>query len=100
MQGQSLQQMHRDIVYGHPEGVEPLGHTTKCEVQGMYIKNRVFTVQGHPEFNQEIVEELLELRHDQGIFEDEWYKDCMARVGKHQDGVVVAQAFLRFLLDD
>lgn len=116
----SLHQMHKDVVFEHPasapslqqykegkhvEGdeankIEPLGHSPACEVQGMYCKNRLISVQGHPEFNQEIVTELLEARHEQGVFGDELYKDGMERVGNHHDGVVVAAAFLRFLLED
>jgi len=92
--------MHRDIVYYCPKGVEELGSSPRCKVQGMYIPGEVLTVQGHPEFNEEIVKELLETRHEQGIFDDKTYEDAMARVGKQQDGVVVAKAFLRFLLDD
>ena len=91
--------MHRDIVYNYPDGVEPLAYTEKCAVQGMYIPHRVITVQGHPEFNEEIVRELLIARHASGIFDDEQFKDMMGRVDKYQDGVVVSKAFLKFLLD-
>jgi len=65
----------------------------------MYIRNRLITVQGHPEFNEEIVRELLEVRHKQGIFDDETFEDAMQRVGNGHDGFVVAEAFLRFLLE-
>jgi GMP synthase-like glutamine amidotransferase len=92
--------MHRDAVFEYPPGVEELAYTKGCSVQGMYIHKRLITVQGHPEFNEEIVRELLEARHELGIFDDETFADAMSRVDKYQDGVVVAQAFLRFLLDD
>ncbi len=91
--------MHRDIVYAYPDSVEHLGHTDRCDVQGMYEKNRLITVQGHPEFNGEVVSELLQRRHDQGIFNDEMYNDGMSRVQKHHDGVAVAVGFLKFLLE-
>lgn len=91
--------MHRDIVYAYPDSVEHLGHTYRCDVQGMYEKNRLITVQGHPEFNGEVVSELLQRRHDQGIFNDEMYNDGMSRVQKHHDGVAVAVGFLKFLLE-
>jgi GMP synthase-like glutamine amidotransferase len=91
--------MHRDIVYNYPEGVEELAYTEKCAVQGMYIPKRIITVQGHPEFNEEIVRELLIARHASGIFNDEMFEDAMGRVDKSQDGVAVSSAFLRFLLD-
>lgn len=96
----SLHQMHRDIVYEYPKGVEELGASPRCSVQGMYAKGRVITVQGHPEFNQQIMTGLLEERHAKGIFNDELYEDGMARAGKHHDGVAVSSAFLRFLLED
>lgn len=91
--------MHRDIVYNYPEGVEELAYTAKCSVQSMYAARRLITVQGHPEFNEGIVRELLEARHASGVFDDELFEDAMARVDKYQDGVVVAQAFLKFLLE-
>ena len=91
--------MHKDLVYYYPNGVEELGSSGACKVQGMYIPNRVITVQGHPEFTQEIVAELLENRHELGVFGDEIYKEAKSRLGIPHDGVLVAQAFLKFLRD-
>lgn len=96
----ALHQMHKDIVYEYPEGVEQLAYTEKCAVQGMYAKDKLITVQGHPEFTEEIVRELLIARHGSGVFDDATFEDAMGRVDKYQDGVVVAQAFLRFLMDE
>lgn len=92
--------MHRDAVYEYPETVEQLGASSRCSVQGMYARGRFISVQGHPEFTKQIVTELVEARHSQGIFNDEQYEDALARVGNHHDGVTVASAFLRFLLED
>ena len=92
--------MHRDIVYCYPEGVEELGSSPVCRVQGMYAPRRLITVQGHPEFDQEIVTEILESRHAMGIFDDEAFEAAMRRVGRPHDGVVVGKAFVDFLLDD
>lgn len=91
--------MHRDIVYNYPEGTEELGYTDNCAVQAMYISKRFITVQGHPEFNEDIIKEILVTRHEQGIFTDEQLKDSLARADKYQDGVIVAKAFLKFLLE-
>ena len=66
----------------------------------MYIPRRVITVQGHPEFTEEIVAELLETRREQKIFGDEIYEEGMARVGKQHDGMLVGQAFLKFLTEE
>ncbi len=97
---QHIHQMHKDIVYAYPEGVEHLGQTDRCEVQGMYIKKRIITTQGHPEFNGDVVSELLRRRHDQGIFDDTMYDEGMSRVRKHHDGTAVGAAFLRFCLEE
>lgn len=92
--------MHRDKVYTFPDGVEELAYTTKCANQAMYVKGKLITVQGHPEFTEEIVREIVEARHTQRVFDDEVYQDALDRVGKYQDGVHVAQAFLRFVMED
>jgi len=94
---QAIHQMHRDIVYQYPKSVEHLGSSPRCEVQGMYEKARLITVQGHPEFSGDIVSELLEARHASGVFDDTMYKDGMERVRKHHDGVAIGAAFIRFL---
>lgn len=96
----SLHQMHRDIVYAYPDGVEELGYSPVCKVQGMYSPKSLIAVQGHPEFNEEITTEILETRHKTGIFDDEAYEAHMGKVSKMHDGLVVSMAFLRFLLDE
>ncbi|RDL30720.1 uncharacterized protein BP5553_10065 [Venustampulla echinocandica] len=96
----AIHQMHRDVVGEYPEGVEKLAYTDTCPVQGMYVKNRFITVQGHPEFTEEIVRELLAVRHESGIFDGATFGEGMGRVADGQDGVVVARAFLKFLLED
>ena len=91
--------MHRDVVHYYPEGVEQLAYSPVCKVQGMYVPRKLITVQGHPEFNQEIMEEILATRHKTGIFSDEAYENHMKKVALRHDGVVVSQAFLKFLLE-
>ncbi|KAL8807947.1 MAG: hypothetical protein Q9182_000413 [Xanthomendoza sp. 2 TL-2023] len=95
----SLYQMHKDIVFDYPAGVQPLGSTAQCLVQGMFVPGRVITVQGHPEFTEEILSEILEVRHEQGVFGDEIYREAMARVGRKHDGLMVGKRFIEFLLD-
>ena len=96
---QSIHLMNRDIVQSCPKGLEILAHTAKCSIHGMYLANRLITVQGHPEFNERITKELLTLRNATGIIDDNTFQDAMNRVDKHHDGIVVARAFLRFLLN-
>ena len=43
--------------------------------------------------------EILIARHAAGILDDAVFEDAISRVDKYQDGVVVSQAFLKFLLE-
>jgi len=81
-----------------PEGALLLGSTDKCKVQGMFLPGRYITVQGHPEFTRDIVSEIVDFRHEGGIFDDALYNDAMQRVVREQDGVDVARAFVKFML--
>ncbi|TVY81360.1 putative glutamine amidotransferase-like protein [Lachnellula suecica] len=96
----ALHQMHRDVVFEYPEGVEELAYTNKCAVHAMYIPKRLITVQGHPEFDEEILREILATRHELGIFDKAAYDEALGRVDKYHDGVVISQTFLRFLLEE
>jgi hypothetical protein len=105
--------MHRDVVLAPlPDGAENLGSTDKCAVQGMISRSssspspssaaaaaQYISVQGHPEFTEEIVAEILTVRREAGIFTEDEFTDMMARSGKRQDGLVVAMAFLRFVAE-
>ncbi|KAF2719356.1 class I glutamine amidotransferase-like protein [Polychaeton citri CBS 116435] len=103
----AIHQMHRDIVYTYPKGIEHLGSSPRCEVQGMYRgktaapgQARLITVQGHPEFSGDIEEELIQKRYGMGIFDEAMYKDAMSRVRNHHDGVRISAAFIRFLTEE
>lgn len=93
---QRIHQMHRDIVDEFPKGSIPLGSNEICEVQGFYSPGRYLTVQGHPEFTNEIISEILFNRHTVGIFTDEVYNEAMKRAPLPHDGVAIAKAFLKF----
>lgn len=92
--------MHRDIVFEYPSGVEKLGASPRCLNQGMYKKGQLISVQGHPEFTGNIMIPIVKSRNKLGIFEDEQAKDALERSGQYHDGVNIAKAFLRFLLED
>ncbi|KAI6085767.1 class I glutamine amidotransferase-like protein [Hypoxylon rubiginosum] len=93
----AIHQMHRDAVFSLPPGAVALARTDVCAIQSMYTPKRFLTVQGHPEFTADMVSEILEMRRYGGILGQDVFEDGMRRVAEKQDGVVVAQAFLRFL---
>lgn len=83
-----------------PPNVVPLGSTAKCGVHGMYSPGRFITVQGHPEFNQDIVEEMLHYRRSTGVFNEEDYQRYLAAAKLEQDGPTIAKKMTEFLLGD
>ncbi|OJJ56120.1 hypothetical protein ASPSYDRAFT_157286 [Aspergillus sydowii CBS 593.65] len=93
-----IHQMHRDIVSAYPPDIIPLGDSPICQVQGMFLPGRFITVQGHPEFNDEITVEVVILRGAQGIFTKEQTEDGLSRAGRPHDGVAVGMAFLKLMI--
>ncbi|KAI0109827.1 class I glutamine amidotransferase-like protein [Daldinia grandis] len=93
----AIHQMHRDQVFSLPPGAIQLARTEMCDVQSMYKPGRFITVQGHPEFTDDMVREILEMRRRGGILGPDIFQDGMNRVSNNHDGIAVAKAFLRFL---
>lgn len=89
--------MHKDIVFSLPPGAEGLAESDVCANQGFLLPGKAITVQGHPEFTSEIMPEILGVRHEVGVFNDELYKSGMDRASNGHDGVRIAQAFLKFI---
>ncbi|KAJ5340562.1 Glutamine amidotransferase type 1 [Penicillium brevicompactum] len=95
-----IQQMHQDIVFSIPPNVTLLGSSPRCEVQGMYAPRRFITVQGHPEFTEDIVKEIVKVRTQAGVFKDDFAQDALDRAGNEHDGVAIAAVFLKFLSEE
>ena len=92
-------QMHKDIVYDYPPLVEKLGSSPICTNQGMHIPRKLITLQGHPEFTEEIMTDIVNARYALHLFDDTLYQDAIARAGDPQDGLHIAATFLRFMMD-
>lgn len=71
--------------------------TEHTKVQGLYIRDRIFTSQGHLGLDEKMVYRLIEKRQNAGTITDE---KCVAKAKAtahmSHDGVVVAGAMLRF----
>jgi len=89
--------MHRDQAFGIPPGATLLASSAKCPNHGFLLPGRVITVQGHPEFSSDIMQEILEARYATGLFTEDVYQSGMARRNDSHDGVMMARAFLKFL---
>ncbi|KAE8152189.1 Aldehyde/histidinol dehydrogenase [Aspergillus avenaceus] len=95
----SIQQMHRDIVFEVPKGFVNLGSTPLCEIQGLYEPGRAFTVQGHPEFDEFVMTNLVTIRNKQGVFDDDLAQDALSRAGNQADGVLIAKTICKLILE-
>lgn len=89
--------MHQDVVLTVPHGTLNVGKSAICGIQGLYIPERLFTFQGHPEFNEDIQRKMLAIRRLQGIINEDTYQDAIARVGNEEHGNVVLEVILEFL---
>lgn len=108
----SLHQMHQDQVTTVPSSsttnllskddhVKVWAGTEHTKIQGLYLKERLFTSQGHLGFDEEMVHREIEMRVESGGIEDKE----IAEEGKdsahlRHDGLVVAGAILRFFHGD
>lgn len=90
--------MHQDIVIDSPRlPVKSLGSTAICTNQIFSKSNRLLSVQGHPEFTNAMVAEILKMRHNRGVLSVAAFKEAMRRVDTPHDGDVVGVAFILFL---
>ncbi|PWN43844.1 class I glutamine amidotransferase-like protein [Ceraceosorus guamensis] len=107
----ALHQMHQDQVVDAPTPetsnglLEPgtrvhiWASSQHTKVQGVYIRDRLFTSQGHLGFDDTMVHRQIQLRKEAGsIDESDKMEVAQAREKAHleHDGVVVAAAILRF----
>ena len=85
-----------------PEGtkVHVWGKTEHTGVQGVYIQKRLFSTQGHMEFNEAMVKRQLELRVKSGSVTKEDANEAAEKADWMHDGLLVAKAVLRFFHGD
>lgn len=76
------------------------GTTDHTGVQGVYIQKRLFTSQGHMEFNERYVKRQLQMRVDAGSVKKDDADEAAERADWMHDGLVVAKAVLRFFHGD
>jgi hypothetical protein len=103
--------MHLDRVVSPPSAetsdlldkdvkVHVWGTTDHTGVQGVYIHKRLFSTQGHMEFDEKMVKRQLEMRVESGSVEKKDADEAAERAGWEHDGLLVAKAVLRFFHGD
>lgn len=107
-----LHQMHQDLVttVPSPATTDLLQHKKKVhvwassehtEIQGLYIRDRLFSSQGHLGFDAGMVHTQIEMRQESGGIKDEQHvAEAKETAHLKHDGEVVAAAILRFFHGD
>jgi GMP synthase-like glutamine amidotransferase len=102
-----LHQMHQDYVVEAPSSkttdlldektkVHVWGSSEHTAVQGVYIKDRMFTSQGHLGFDEDMVKRQIQLRIDSGGIKDLSHADAAKETADMEpDGEAVAGSILR-----
>jgi GMP synthase-like glutamine amidotransferase len=106
-----LHQMHQDHVVNPPsrrtspllasvpdgDEVEVWGSSETTPVQGVYLRERLFTTQGHLGYDEGMVRKHVQHRLEKGLVDDEEQAaEAKESAGWEHDGVLVAGAILRF----
>ncbi len=104
-----LHQMHVDHVVDAPtssssEGliadnssVTVWGSSETIPIQGVYIRERLFTSQGHLGYDEQMVKKHVDSRFEKGLIKDEKQaEEAKEKAGLDHDGLLVAGAILRF----
>lgn len=110
----AVHQMHQDQVTTLPssETTDLLDASTKVhiwastsltKIQGVYIRDRLFTSQGHLGFDEKMVRRQVEMRQKSGSIDEDDREEvdyAMETAHMQHDGEVVAAAILRFFHGD
>lgn len=103
-----LHQMHQDQVTSVPshettellspeDEIRVWASTEHTPIQGIYLRDRLFTSQGHLGFDEQMVHRQIEVRQESGgIKDDKHALEAKETAALIHDGVTVAAAILRF----
>ena len=86
---------HQDQVITLPKNARILFGNTFCPISSFAIGNKVFAIQGHPEFKNDFAIELLELRRDK-IETNKYTYAKKSLLEKSHDGKKVGEMIINF----
>lgn len=73
-----VMQSHQDQVQVIPPGGELLGFSDKTPIEVFAVGDHVLGIQGHPEFTEDVVKDLIDTRLSLGMLTEEEAKDARA----------------------
>ena len=87
---------HQDQVISLPPNSDHIGGNKFCNYSSFSLNNSVYTLQGHPEFNNEYAMQLLNLRRDV-IGEEKFLNAKNNLVNNKHDGKEISNSLANFL---
>ena len=93
-------QIHRDHVLEPPPGAVVHARTDKTPVQVYSLGERVFCMQGHPEFFNDIVDNLARERRESGVISAALAQECENSLEDEADRENLALLLRRFLYEE
>lgn len=90
---------HRDHVAELPAGAELLAYSEQTPVQMFAVGDRVLCMQGHPEFNNDIVRDLVESRGKEGVISPATAAKALGSLRRQPSRDQWAKLLRRFLYD-
>ncbi|KAH8672283.1 class I glutamine amidotransferase-like protein [Ilyonectria robusta] len=92
----SLNQSHSWIVKGVEGEIQNTGSTKNTAVQGLYLADRLWSLQAHPEFDRAAMEKVLELTRPEITGQE--YQDAVARNTGDAEQDVALESLANFVL--
>lgn len=90
----TLNAWHQDQVVELPEGASVLGKNESCENAALVYDNRAFTVQAHPEFNDSVIQALID--HRAGVVPGDLVRIAESRMGSNRQSSLLADRIEAF----
>ena len=91
----ALNAWHQDQVTEVPQGAEVIGKSDFCAHAALVYDDRILTIQPHPEFGPDIVEDLIRLR-GKGVVPDDLLEGATARLDAPTDAARFADRMAAF----
>ena len=94
----SLNAWHQDQVVEAPKEARRVASSPFCENAALVYGDRAFTVQAHPEFTNEVIDDLIRLRRGTADYPDELMEAAAGHLGTMPDSAVLGRRIAGFFL--
>lgn len=94
----ALNAWHQDQVVEKPKDAECLAGNDFCQNAALIYGNRALTVQAHPEFTNEIIDDMIRLRRGLATLPSEILDAAAGKLGQMPDNAVLGRRIADFFL--